>query len=135
LVKGGHLLFQLAPALGTEANPCDHDDLGTMSEAVESCGGQERITKEIGPFFGRTIAGQDNAAALITFINNIIQILRCRRAQWFEAKVVKDEKVWAQIGLQSTLITAVCAAAMDVLQHLVRIDEQDIETLAASLVG
>ncbi len=55
--------------------------------------------------------------------------------QRLEAEVVEHQQVGTQIGLEAPLQGAVGAAAIDVLEHLVGVDEQGGVATATRLVG
>jgi len=66
---------------------------------------------------------------------HVVEVFRRRGAQGFEAEVVQDEQVGAKVELEATFEGPVGASTVDVLQHTVGIDEQDVVSSAASLVG
>ena len=55
--------------------------------------------------------------------------------EWLEAKVVQDEQVRAEIGLEAFAQRAIGATAVDVPEHAVGVDEEGGETLTTRFVG
>jgi hypothetical protein len=122
-------------ALGAEAFALQDNDFGAVGQAVQARRSQEWIAKEFRPLTGGAVGSEQDTALFVTLINNVIEILRTGRAQWFEAKVIQDEQVRAQVRLQATFQGAIGAATVEMLQHLVGIDEEHIKTEPARLVG
>lgn len=109
-----------------EAGAGDDDHLGPMQEPIQASRRQQRIAEQIGPLVRGPIAGQDDAATLITLVDEIVQVLRRWRAQRLEAKVVQHQQVRAQIGLESPFQGAIRPAAIQVLEEPIGVDEQGI---------
>ena len=80
-------------------------------------------------------AGQQNAAALVALVDDVVHILRRRRGKWLETEVIQHEQAGTQIVLEPLVESAICPAAVDVAQHLVGVGGEDIEALAAGLVS
>ena len=91
--------------------------------------------EEVRPFGRSSIAGQQNAATLIALVNNIIQVLRRRRRQGLEPKVIQDEQVWAQIDVESAFPRTIGPTAVEMLQHLVDVEGTTPENLGGTLLG
>ncbi len=62
--------------MGTETGAGDGHDLGVMQEPVEPGHGQEGIAKKINPLSRGTVGSEQDAALLIAFGDDIVQVLR-----------------------------------------------------------
>ena len=106
-----------------------------MHQAVQAGRGQKRISEQVWPFGGSTIAGDHDAPSLISLVNNVIQVFRRGWLKGLESKVVQDEQIRTQVAVQTPLPRTVCPASIQVLQHLVRVDEQNLEALPTSFLA
>ena len=130
-----HLLFQFFASLSAEAGAGNDDNCGAMRQTVKTGRSEQGIAEESRPFGRRPVAGQHDAALLIAFIDDVIEIFWARRGQRLEAKVIQDEQVWTQIALQAPFEGVVGATAIDLLQHLVGVDEEHVKALSTGFMG
>src|SRR5206468_12915739 len=77
----------------------------------------------------------ESRAALIPFVDDVVEILGARRAQRLEPEVVEDQQVGARVPSEAGLARPVGAAAGEVGKHLVGGDEEDFVAAAAGFVG
>jgi hypothetical protein len=115
--------LQSFAVLSAEAITTDENDLGAVKETVEASRGQERIAEKVRPLGRGAVRSEQDAAALVPFVNNIIQVLGRGRLERLEAKVVEDEQVGTEIGVEPSLPGTVGPATVEVLEHLVDTDE------------
>jgi hypothetical protein len=106
-----------------------------MGETIQTGRSQQGFTEEIGPFFGGTIAGEQDATPLVSFVDDVVEVFRGRGEQWLESEVVEYQQIRTQVGLKPSFQSGVGTPAVDVLEHLVGVDEQDGVASAAGLVG
>ena len=97
--------------LGAEALTGDLDEVRAMRQAIERGGREERLPEEVWPLGAVAIRGQENRAALIPFVDEVVEILGARRAQRLEAEVVEDEQIGAGVASEAGLARAVGAAS------------------------
>ena len=130
-----HLLFGANDALSSEAGTGDDDHVGAVIEPIQTGRSQQGVSEQVGPFFGCTVAGEDDATSLVACVDDIIEIFGCRRMQRFEPKVIQHQQVGTKVGLKAAFQGAIGAATVDMLQHTVGVDEQSSKTLATGFVG
>lgn len=82
-MAGWHLLNLASPALSTIASPSDDDHFGPAEPAVQAGRCQEWIQEQVGPFVGGPVAGEQDTAALVAFVDHIIQVFRASWLVWF----------------------------------------------------
>ena len=77
--------------LGSEACAGDSDHVCPVSHAIESRGSQERIVGEhVGPLLVVPVAGDHQGAALVAFVDHLVEILLLYASQACEPEVVED---------------------------------------------
>lgn len=130
-----HLRFRIDGPLGSEAGTGDDDYLSAVIEPVQTSRGQQRVSEQIGPFFWCAVAGKKDAAALITGVDDIVEIFRGRGMERFKVKIVQHQQIGPQIGLKPLFQSAIGAPTVDLLRHAVSVDEQRCVTFATGLVG
>ena len=130
----GDFLRELAP-LGSETAPSDNHGLGMRRQPIQPGGGQERIAKQVGPLRGSPVTGDQHAADFIALVHDIVEVRRGRVDQGFQPKVVEHEQLRAQIKLETLGPGPIGPATMEVLQHLVGVDEEHITLLSTRFMG
>ena len=118
-----------------EAAPGDGNDLGMVQESIQPGGSQQWIGKEVGPFGGGAVGGEQDTALLIAFGNDVVEVLRPGCGQGLEAEIINDEQVGSQISGQTSLESIVGPPAVEMVQHFVSIDEEHVEALDARSMG
>src|SRR5437879_8477018 len=106
----------LLGVLGAEALTGDLDEVRAVGQAIEGGGREQRLAEEVRPLRAVAIRGQENRAALIPFVDDVVEILGARRAQWLEPEVVEDEEIGARVASEAGLARAVGTAAGEVGQ-------------------
>ena len=86
--------------------------------------------EEIWPFGGGAVGCQQDAAFFVTFVDDIVQVFRPRRLDRFETKVIENQQVRAQVGIDAAFQAAIRASAVDMLEHFLGGDEQHVKTLS-----
>ena len=97
--------------LGAEALAGDLDEVRAVGQAIEGGGREQRLPEEVRPLRAVAIRGQENRAALIPFVDEVVEILGARRAQRLEAEDVEDEQIGAGVASEAGLARAVGAAS------------------------
>ena len=64
-----------------------------MTEAVDGGRPQDAIREGVRPFRDIQVGGDDGAPALVAFRDHLMKILILDSRQWFETKVVDDQKI------------------------------------------
>ena len=64
-----------------------------MGQTIETGRGQQGLTEEIRPFFRGTIAGKQDATALVSFVDDVVEVTGSRRQQRFESEVVAESSI------------------------------------------
>ena len=116
--------------LGAKAAAGDDQYLGSMGQSIQPSRGQQGVTQQFWPLVGCPVAGEQDATTLIAFVDDIVQVLRSRGPQGFEAEVVENEQVGAEVGLKPPFQAAISPSAVEVLEHLVGVDQENSEALA-----
>lgn len=101
----------LLGVLGPEALAGDLHEVSPVRETIESGRGQQGLPEELGPFSTITIRGQENGAALVAFVDDIVEILGPGGAEAFEPEIVEHERIRTRVAGQALLVGAVGAAA------------------------
>ena len=130
-----HLLFQTTRPLGPETGAGDDDDVGLVGQAIQTCRGQQGGSEQVGPLLQGAVTGEHNATPLVPLVDDVVEVLGGRRVQRLEPEVVQHQQVRAEVGLEAPLQGAISAAAVDVLEHAVGIDEQGRMTLGEKPTG
>jgi hypothetical protein len=81
-----HLLFQVGGPTSPEAVAGDDEDVSAMTQAVQACGGQQGISKEIRPLFRGAVAGEHNAALLVALVDDVVKVFGSWGMHGFEIK-------------------------------------------------
>lgn len=68
-------------------------NMGVMGEPVECGRGKEGISEDLVPFLGGTVAGEQDRAMLVTFADDLIEILDGLWRERNQAEVVEDQNV------------------------------------------
>ncbi len=93
------------------------------------------IVEELGPLAGSAVAGEQNALLLVALGDDVVDVSRPVRARkWLEPEVVDHEQVGFEVGGEATLDGVVCAAGVEMSEHLVGVGEEDVEALARGFV-
>jgi hypothetical protein len=121
--------------LGSEAVTANNDNLSPVTEPINAGRGEQGIAKEGRPFAGRTVGGQQNTALFITRVDDIVQIAGGRGLKGLEAKVIEDQQVWPQVGFEATLPRIIGAAAVQMLEQLVDVNEDHVKALPTGSLG
>src|ERR687891_298680 len=127
-------LRELAP-LGPETAPSDDHGLGMMRQPIQPGGGQEWIAKQVWPLRGSPVTGDQNAAKFIALVHDIVEVRRGRVDQGFQPEVVEHEQIRAPIELETLGPGPIGPATMEVLEHLVGVDEEHIKPLSTRFMG
>ena len=117
------------------AAPLDDEDVSTMGQSVQACRSEQRLLEKVRPLCEVAVAGEEDAAALVALADDVVEVLGGGRAQGLEPEVVEDEEVGTEVALQTSFEGAIGPSPIEVGQHLVGVEKEDIEALAASLVG
>lgn len=88
-----------------------------MSQAVESSGGQERIVKDLVPFFRCAVAGKDDGLGFIAFADEVIEVFDGLRRKRDKPEVIEDEEVDAGEVFSVTEEGAISAACVEACQE------------------
>jgi hypothetical protein len=78
-------------------------------------------------------AGQQDRAAFVSFVDDVVEILGTRRAQRLEPEVVEDEEMGG-IASEAGVARRVGAAPRQVGEHLVGAHEEDLVAAATGFV-
>ena len=70
----------LLGVLGAEALAGDLDEVRAVGQAIEGGGREQRLPEEVRPLRAVAIRGQKDRAALIAFVDDIVEILGPRAA-------------------------------------------------------
>src|SRR5207245_419088 len=81
----------LLGVLGAETLTGDLDEVRAVGQAIEGRRREQRLAEELRPLRAIAITGQQDRAAFIPFIDDVVQILGTRGAQRFEPEVVEVE--------------------------------------------
>ena len=124
-------------SLGQVTASGNDDRLGVVCQAIPSGGGEERISRaeEVGPFGRCTIAGHQDTAGLVALVDHVVEIGGSRISERPEAEVVEYQQVGANVNREATLPGAVGTPTVQMSQHLVGADKEDVEPLPAGLMG
>lgn len=87
----------------------DGHDGGVVEEAVKTGGGQKRIAEDLGKLVDGAVGGDEDGAAFVALIDDVVEILGGGRAQGFETEIVEDEQIGAGDGLQAAFVAAIRA--------------------------
>ena len=117
------------------ASPGDDEHVSPMRQAIQPGGRKQWIGEPGSPLGRRTIAGQQNRAVLIAFVDHVIQVLSRRRLHGLEAEVIDDQQIGSGIAGEAFVVRAIGAPGMEVAQHFVSVGEDDIEAAPTGFVG
>ena len=78
-----HLLFRPG-AVSSEAGPGDDHHSSIVGQAIQACRGQQGITEQVGPLFWRAVAGEEDAPAFVTLVDDVVEVLRSRWVEGLE---------------------------------------------------
>src|SRR5438876_4654306 len=124
----------LLGVLGAEALTGDLDEVRAVSQAIECRRREQRLAEELRPLRAIAITGQQDRAAFIPFIDDVVQILGTRGAQRFEPEVVEDEQVRPRVTREPGVTGAVGTTAGEVGEHLVGAHEEDLVAAATGFM-
>ena len=74
------------------AGALDLDDDGVMQQAVEQCGGHDRVAEHLGPFGESSIGGQDHGAFLVACADQLEEQAGTFFGQRQVADLIDDEQ-------------------------------------------
>lgn len=95
----------------------DDDDLSPVQQAVE---------EQVRPLSRSAVGSQQDAAPLVALVNHVIQILRSRLLEGFEAEVIQNEEFGSQVSRQMALLGTIRPSAVEVLEQFLGISKQGI---------
>jgi hypothetical protein len=130
-----HLLFPSMWFLSSEAGTGDDDDLSAVSEPIQASRGQERIAEQVRPFLRGPVTGEQDTAAFVPLIDDVVEVLGGGGVERFETEVVQDQQIGAEVGLEAALQGVVGATAVEILEHAIGVDEQSGVATPTGLVG
>lgn len=130
-----HLRFKLLARLRTKTGASDNDHLRPMKKTIQAGARQERVPKKVGPLSRGAITGEQDAALLIALSDDVVEVLWRGWSQRFETKIVNDQQIGTQVGGQATVKGIIRAPAVEMLKHLVGINQQHIEALLTCFVS
>ena len=130
-----HLLLPSMWFLSSEAGTGDDDDLSAVSEPIQTGRGQERIAEQVRPFLRGPVTGEQDTAAFVPLIDDVVEVLGSGRVERFEAEVVQDQQIRAEVGLEAAFQGVVGATAVEMLEHAVGVDERSGVATTTGLVG
>ena len=81
-----HLLPSLR-TLSSEAASGDDDRVGPVGQAIQASRGKQRIAEQLRPLLRGTVAGEQDAAALVPLVDDVVEVLGRRRTERFEVRV------------------------------------------------
>jgi hypothetical protein len=73
-----HLLPSLG-ALSSEAAAGDDDRVGPMGQAIQASRGKQRIAEQLQLLLRGAVAGEQDAAALVPLVDDVVEVLGRRR--------------------------------------------------------
>ena len=91
-----------------------------MGQAVQAGGCQQGIAEEVGPFLWGSVAGEEDGAAFVPLVDDVVEVLRSGWRERLEPEVIERQQVGAQIRLEAPFQGTVGAPATDVLEHYTR---------------
>lgn len=100
-----------------------------VAEAVEACGSEQGVEKDIGPFGRGAVAGEKDAALFIAAINDIVKVAGRWGLERFETEIVQHQQIWTQKSLEAALKGAIRSPPVKRLHQLGGRDEESIEAL------
>src|SRR5439155_20122678 len=124
----------LLGVLGAETLTSDLDEVRAVGQAIEGRRREQRLAEELRPLRAIAITGQQDRAALIPFVDDVVQILGAGGAQRFEPEVVEDEQVRPRVAREPGVTGAVGTTAGEVGEHLVGAHEEDLMAAATGFV-
>ncbi len=62
--------------MGAEAATGDDEEVGIVGETIKAGRGEEGIAEEVGPFGDIAVGGDEDAALLVTGIDNVAEVFR-----------------------------------------------------------
>ena len=65
----------LLGVLGAEALARDLDEVRAVGQAIEGGRGEQGLAEEVGPFGPVAVAGQEDRAAFVAFVDDVVEIL------------------------------------------------------------
>ena len=68
----------LLGVLGAEALARDLDEVRAVGQAIEGGRGEQGLAEELRPLGPVAIGGQENRAAFVPFVDDVVEILRAR---------------------------------------------------------
>ena len=71
----------------------------------------------------------------VPFVDDIVQVFRGWQVEGLEAKVIEDQQIEAEIGLQAPFAAAIGPSAVDVAQNAVGVHKEGRVTLATGFMG
>ena len=128
-------LLPLLRALSSEAGSGDDDHVSTVGQAIQAGRGEQRIAEQLRPFLRGTIAGEQDAAALVPLVDDVVEVLRGRRSQWLEPEVIQHQQVGTEVGLEASFQSAVGTPPVEVLEHTIGVDEESGVAPSTGFVG
>src|SRR3990172_4543687 len=105
----------------------------TSSKCVAVC--CVRVRKPVRPLGWGAVAGEQDRASLVTFVDHIVHVLGGRMLDRLETEVVDDQQVGASVERETLLVSVVSATGMEMAQHLVGVGEGDVTAPATGFVG
>src|SRR5438094_6217406 len=125
----------LLGVLGAEALTGDLDEVRAVGQAIEGRRREQRLAEELRPLRAIAITGQQDRAAFIPVVDDVVESLGTRGAQRFEPEVVEDEQVRPRVAREPGVTGAVGTTAGEVGEHLVGAHEEDLVATATGFMG
>ncbi|HWN68895.1 MAG TPA: integrase core domain-containing protein, partial [Haliangium sp.] len=104
----------------------ENDDVSIVEQAIHGGAGQQWIAEDRGQFLESAVGRDQDGAALVAEPDDVVEIQRLLGCELAKAEIVQDQQRRAREPEQLAIVTAVATGGSELLEHVVRGDEQDL---------